>query len=208
MSYEELRHEFTRGSFREEMVRTLGCTCFNCGSSENIEYHHAVPLRLGGTNKMKNILALCHRCHVAAHTGRDINQIKSNPKRSGRPKKWLYSEECDEHFWKWAEGRIGTKRLKEIFGMGNRVHVKGTDMYRGFIEKYGISDIKNVRDMVVHKQQLSKVCKTSTIYYIDGRVVEHEHEIEVTYKPRIVKASGLDDLMIVRDGKWCKYNAV
>lgn len=208
MSYEELRQEFTGEVFRRHMVKALGNRCVNCDSDENVEYHHIVPLKLGGSNRYTNIVPLCHKCHVAAHTGRDINQIKSNPKRGGRPKKWLYSEECDEHFWKWAEGRIGTNRLKEIFGMGNRVHVKSTDMYQGFIEKYGISDIKNVRDMVVHKQQLSKVCKTSTVYYTDGRVVEHEHEIEVPYKPRIVKASGLDDLMIVRDGKWCKYNAV
>lgn len=32
-------------SYREAMVRVLGTKCRNCGSEENIEYHHVVPLK-------------------------------------------------------------------------------------------------------------------------------------------------------------------
>lgn len=41
--------------------------CANCGSVENIEIHHIVPLIVGGTNKRSNLVALCQDCHAKIH---------------------------------------------------------------------------------------------------------------------------------------------
>ena len=50
--YDKLRQEFQGESFRLNMKSELGNKCVNCGSTENIEYHHIVPLRNGGTNNL------------------------------------------------------------------------------------------------------------------------------------------------------------
>lgn len=202
MSYEELRQEFTRESFREEMVRVLGCTCFNCGSEENIEYHHAVPLRLGGTNKMKNILALCHRCHMAAHTGRDINQIKINPNRGGRPKKYPLNPENELIMWMWAKGEIGTAECKRLLSMGKYVKIKETSLYKDFIEKHNIENVKNGYDLILHKYRPGFVYKTSIIYFNDDHAEEFESVVgkKNSGRSHFVQASGSDVCMTVKDG--------
>ena len=41
--------------------------CANCGSEENIEIHHIVPLIVGGTNRRSNLVALCQDCHAKIH---------------------------------------------------------------------------------------------------------------------------------------------
>tara|TARA_R110000803_G_scaffold94110_10_gene161632 strand:- start:1995 stop:2321 length:327 start_codon:yes stop_codon:yes gene_type:complete len=38
-------------------------TCFECGSTENIEKHHVVPRSKGG----KKTIPLCARCHDKVH---------------------------------------------------------------------------------------------------------------------------------------------
>lgn len=38
-------------------------SCYFCGSSEDIEEHHIVPQRLGGSDKRSNTVDLCHDCH-------------------------------------------------------------------------------------------------------------------------------------------------
>ena len=46
--------------------------CANCGSRENIEMHHIVPLSQGGSNKESNLVYLCFDCHGKAHTTRKV----------------------------------------------------------------------------------------------------------------------------------------
>ena len=65
--YDKLRQEFQGELFRLNMKSELGNKCVNCGSTENIEYHHIVPLKNGGTNNLSNIVPLCETCHYKAH---------------------------------------------------------------------------------------------------------------------------------------------
>lgn len=37
--------------------------CIKCGSTENMENHHVVPQRVGGSDDQSNLAPLCHRCH-------------------------------------------------------------------------------------------------------------------------------------------------
>lgn len=38
--------------------------CAFCGSKERLEEHHMIPLMMGGTNDERNLIFLCHDCHV------------------------------------------------------------------------------------------------------------------------------------------------
>lgn len=46
-----------RQTVSDEVKNTVGKNCCNCGASENIEYHHIVPLFLGGKDVITNIVA-------------------------------------------------------------------------------------------------------------------------------------------------------
>lgn len=41
----------------------LGDECAVCGSKENLEIHHIVPISKGGTNEIENLAILCRKCN-------------------------------------------------------------------------------------------------------------------------------------------------
>lgn len=90
-TYEQMRLEFNRPSNREEMEEKLGCTCVNCGSDLDIEYHHIVPLKLGGSNRLTNIVPLCYVCHKIAHGARNIRRTCRSD-NGGRPRNKIRSD--------------------------------------------------------------------------------------------------------------------
>lgn len=46
--------------------------CYNCGSTDGLEWHHIVPLSKGGKNIVSNLVPLCSKCHSLVH-GRGDN---------------------------------------------------------------------------------------------------------------------------------------
>lgn len=45
----------------------IGLQCCNCGSKEDLQYHHIVPLALGGKDINSNMCCLCYDCHYKLH---------------------------------------------------------------------------------------------------------------------------------------------
>ena len=41
--------------------------CATCGSKKEIEQHHIIPLKAGGTDDYFNLISLCHDCHMKLH---------------------------------------------------------------------------------------------------------------------------------------------
>ena len=54
---------------KTELKQKLGETCCNCGTNVDIEYHHIVPLSLGGNDIISNIAPICYKCHTLIHHG-------------------------------------------------------------------------------------------------------------------------------------------
>lgn len=131
-TYEELRQEFTTPSFRKLIKEVKGCTCVNCGSTYNIEYHHIVPLRLGGTNNLGNIVPLCKPCHSKAHQRKLVTEFKG-----GRPKAVKY-EEASPVLEKYFNLEIGTKEAKELLGLSNKNKSTWTYLTKQYKEENNI----------------------------------------------------------------------
>ena len=62
---------------------TVGDKCCSCGSSDNIEYHHVVPLSLGGQDVITNIYPVCSSCHSLIHFGHAGNIAHAEATRMG-----------------------------------------------------------------------------------------------------------------------------
>lgn len=82
--------------YRGRLFDLLPPNCANCGSGEYLEVHHIVPVGLGGTNNLGNLVKLCAECHGKAHgmSGRSslrqaqaqgIEKAKAEGKYQGRP---------------------------------------------------------------------------------------------------------------------------
>ncbi len=69
--------------FRSNRIQVLerdGFACQICSIKNNLEVHHIIPLRAGGSDGMENLLTLCKSCHV-------IEENKLRPPIQSIPKK-------------------------------------------------------------------------------------------------------------------------
>lgn len=144
-SVEELRKEYLVLRNNGEMAMMLGVKCSNCGSTEDIEYHHVVPLHLGGTNRWTNIVPLCNRCHKAAHRGRHISAYV-NHTGSGRP-----SNVSDKVAFKaldlWADGQIGNNKCRELMHLSGKTWPNQTKQYKKWCKERGYLKVRNILDV-------------------------------------------------------------
>lgn len=58
--------------------------CANCGSTERLEWHHMIPVALGGTAEPENMICLCHECHqdVTAYHRRIMPEIMNKRRKA------------------------------------------------------------------------------------------------------------------------------
>jgi len=68
---EKIEQERDRPSIPEEVRvavwRRDGGKCVKCGSRENLEYDHIIPVSKGGSNTVRNIELLCEKCNREKH---------------------------------------------------------------------------------------------------------------------------------------------
>ena len=150
--FKKLRQEFTKPSFREMIKEKLGDKCVNCGSKENIEYHHIVPLKNGGTNNLGNIVPLCLKCHNAAH---DRETWKArNPGR----KKLIEYEDAKSILHKYFNLEIGLKEAKRELGIAPKNKSTWSRLAAQYREEYNIpKDFYNNIDLLASQD---KRCQT------------------------------------------------
>ena len=160
------RQETVNSSFRKQLIEECGKICVNCGSSEYIEYHHIVPLFLGGSNNFSNIVPLCNRCHKAAHKGRHMS-LYVNKKNSGRS-----ALNTDEYaysvFDKYIMCEIGTRECKELLGYANKTPLRERTQFVKYRKEKGIKDYRNNVDIIRAKRGSSLNCISGYVLYEDG----------------------------------------
>ena len=89
----EGRDEFKR--IRASFMAQCSRECGNCGSADDLEIHHIVPIIYGGTNRYTNLAVLCGACHGAVHESKSrscsaltkagLERAKAEGKQLGRP---------------------------------------------------------------------------------------------------------------------------
>lgn len=167
--YIKLREEWSSGLIRTMAETRLGEVCYNCGGKEDIELHHVVPLKLGGTNNLSNIVVLCHKCHMASHYGRHIRDYQ-NKKVTGRPHK-VSDEELRQAFDDYVHGRIGTKECKERIKMAKSCKISDMKFYKKFLKDIGVKQVKNNIDIILNKRgRIREGDDAGYIVYINGNV--------------------------------------
>lgn len=164
----DLRKEYNRLRNTGILVSECGDTCVNCGSDTDVEYHHIVPLSLGGTNNLRNIVPLCHRCHCAAHRGQHLSHYVSH-KGSGRKPK-ITDEEAFPVYDRWLDGQFGNKKCAELLKLSGGTHPTSTKQYERYLEARGIQSIRNNYDcsLTLSVTAISDGYTVGQVTYLDG----------------------------------------
>ncbi len=72
-----------RRNLSEKDKKEIGIRCCNCGSIEELEYHHIVPVSLGGKDTNSNMACLCYPCHQKIHFGESKHGLHSTVIKMG-----------------------------------------------------------------------------------------------------------------------------
>lgn len=162
-----------RQNIPNEWKKTLGTACCNCGSGSDIEYHHIVPLCVGGKDVITNVVPLCHACHMAAHNGRNLTEYKrdAGTQSGGRPPK-VSDEEAFRVFDLWIDGQIGNRKCSEMLGLSQATKPNQTSQYRKYISMMGIKSVRNTFDvgMVLSPRRMNAKKVVGYITYEDGTI--------------------------------------
>lgn len=166
----ELRKEYNRQSFKKLLRKVLGCNCVNCGSDIGIEYHHIVPLALGGTNRLTNIVPLCNICHEKAHGSRNIRQIKGSV--NGGRKRVPLPDNYEEILWKYMYGEIGKSECEQLLNVKGTSKLNDRPFMKEFIAKYNIVSYINKIDTYRHYSKSNHKGKLlSRVVFADGNEI-------------------------------------
>lgn len=183
----KLRNESTSKEFRSAVIELYGDSCINCGSKENIEFHHVVPIALGGTNTVRNVVPLCHVCHLAAHKGRHINHYV-DMKNTGRKTLAENNPDANKYIGWYINGLIGKRKFSELSGYAIGSIHKGLPGIQKYMKDNGILDFKNTIDLV-GTTRLQEGAAVGYIVYSDGRrenVFYHDTgKNDVVYRKRV-----------------------
>lgn len=161
--HKRLKVEFNRTSFKEMLRRIKGCRCQVCKSTDNVQYHHIVPLFLGGSNDLDNIIPLCSVCHAKAHGGQNMRVIASSG--GGRKKKKPpkgYKVVLDRYF----RCEIGKAECQEILGYtGSKIN--DVWWYKEYMNELGIVGFRNNIDIMLCKKNHQEIMPHQELGYVE-----------------------------------------
>lgn len=149
----QMRLESNRPSFRKNLVEKLGNKCANCGSEIDVEYHHIVPLAIGGTNRETNFAPLCYNCHRLLHGVKNIKSVNRTAK-TGRKRK--VPDGYEEILEKYLYGFIGKKECENLLGINGSAKLTDKAFFKEYLKEHGIVEYKNRVDMINCKTQRNK----------------------------------------------------
>lgn len=160
----QLRTEFNRASFKEILEREKGKVCICCGSTLGIEYHHILPLCLGGDNRLSNIYPVCNSCHKLIHGGR-VNKMWRADNKGGRKKIKApkgYKEILDRYFC----CEIGKTECQGILGYKG-AKLNDAWWYKEYMKEKGIVHFRNNIDLLMCQKNRQKIRPHQELGYVE-----------------------------------------
>ena len=138
-----------------------GTHCRICGKTPVI-YHHLIPLCDGGTNDVRNMIALCKHCHKLVHGCRDRKGYLNDYSSEGRPIK--RNEGWETVLEDWAACRIGTREAKERLGISQKSHITDKPWVKDFFDSRGIIPRKNTIDVKEAKRRRDEYERDKSLF--------------------------------------------
>lgn len=146
---------------RKLLKERYGTKCYICGE-EGAEYHHLLPLWMGGEDIITNFIPLCRWHHMLMH-GRN-QKWKTG---GGRPKAITGNEEWRKVLDDYFSCRIGAKECKKLLGLNDHTGISDRKYVREYMKEKKIRKHRNNVDIQSRMKTVRKEI-TGWIEYEDG----------------------------------------
>lgn len=144
--YERLRKEFSSTRFHKQLPEKCGTECVNCGDSKEIEYHHIVPLEVGGTNRFTNIVPVCLTCHMKIHMSNFAKAKRIEKLKIVSGRKRVHPENYKDLLFDFFNCKISKSECRDKLGVhGN---FADTVWFDEFKKEHGIKRYRNNIDLL------------------------------------------------------------
>lgn len=170
MTTKTVRNEYDYVLIKDTVLAAYDYRCANCRDTESLEIHHVVPLSLGGTNEITNLVPLCHRCHKTAHCGRHLSHYADSSNAGRRSN--LSDEEAKKVFDSYFLGEIGTNEVKKRFGWSEKNRITDSPQFKKYIKDNDIKHYRNNVDVVEKRSSLYSGRTVGYVVYGSGERVD------------------------------------
>lgn len=142
-----IRTEFNRPSFKQLLEKEKGRVCVCCGSTLGVEYHHILPICLGGDNRLSNIQPVCNSCHKLIHGGR-VNKMWRDENKGGR-KRLQPPKDYKTILDKYLKCEIGKNECHKLLGItGKCTKLNDKWWYKEYLKEHNIAEFRNSIDIL------------------------------------------------------------
>ena len=172
----EMRAKFNTPNFKKKVWEMHGGYCVNCGSGIEVELHHIVPLSELGTNNIRNIVPLCHKCHSCIHFPKAKWETK-RAKNYGRPRKIPggYEQTLDDYL----HCRISMSDVRERFGWTKDTQrLKDRAWFKEYLLANDVTKYRNNIDIIMANKN-----KGLSLGRALGYLVQHGERQVFYYQP-------------------------
>lgn len=147
--------------------------CYGCGCDlEQPEWHHIVPVQVGGTDIPTNIVPLCHACHAAITHMQPVTKYRKKDSAKITGRKAIYPENYKDILEDYTRCRISKSEAAERLGKKS-VRFNNERFLEEYIESAGIAYYRNNIDVYMSKHDYILVGhNVGHIEYTDGRTEE------------------------------------
>ena len=170
MTARHTRYEYDYILIKDTVLAAYDYRCANCRDTDSLEIHHVVPLSLGGTNEITNLVPLCHRCHKTAHCGRHISHYTNKKNVGSKPN--LSDEEAKKVLDSYFLGEIGTSEVKRMFGWSEKNRITDSPQFKKYIKDNDIKHYRNNVDVIEKNGVLYSGRTVGYVVYGSGERVD------------------------------------
>lgn len=163
-----MRKRLTK-EIKAKIISLYGDKCINCGSSEEIEFHHVVPLEIGGNDTPENIVPLCYSCHKAV-TNHELVLATTGRKHTAGGRKRKIPKNYKDILRQYIDCRFGKAECIKRLGLSSRNGLTDNPWYTEFLRENGIESVRNNIDILSSKRpMIEDGQRVGRKVYVDGR---------------------------------------
>lgn len=169
---------------KEWLIQNRGTACFNCGSTEEIEWHHVVPLEIGGNHTLTNLVPLCKSCHMAVTHHQLILQTAGRVRRGGGRKR-IIPDNYKDILSDYIHCKITKTECTSRLGLSAKNTANDASWFKEYLEEIGVKSFRNNLEIIMKKGGLTQGKPVGNIKYTDGaiEILYYNGEIKESPKP-------------------------